>query len=107
MTKEEAAKWAELYKAYADGKKIQYKSGHSEWEDLYGPAFDQRIEQYRVRPEVKKSVGYRVYLWEYPGGVYPYLFHEGTNYETGFEQDCKFKGWIHTEWQYAEFEENT
>ena len=106
MTKEEAAKWAELYKAYADGKVIQYRDSADAWSIITNPSFESVVDRYRVKPEMKKSAGYRVYLWEHSSGVITAcLFHEGNNYETELAKNCKFKGWVHTSYQYAEFEE--
>jgi hypothetical protein len=55
MTREEAAKWAELYQAYADGNVIQcLMLASNKWEDLPNPLFDGSVDDYRIKPEPKK-----------------------------------------------------
>lgn len=53
MTREEAAKWAELYQAYADGKVIQRDIGGT-WHDVPDPIFIHPYDLYRIKPEQKK-----------------------------------------------------
>ena len=104
MTKEEAAKWAELYKAYSEGEEIQSRSG-DEWVSLEDPFFNCPVSQYRVKPEVKKSVGYKRYLCMYEDKVYVHIFvqHEDSDATTYSAHFIKF---IDAEWQYAEFTED-
>lgn len=54
MTREEAAKWAELYQAYADGKTIQYLCNRGIWVDGKTLSFTESEEKYRIKPEMKK-----------------------------------------------------
>ena len=57
MTREEARKAAEVMKAYADGKKIEYKSNaimNDKWfgyDDDSLPKFNWRENDYRIKPE--------------------------------------------------------
>ena len=55
MTREEARKAAEVMKAYADGKQIEFKvRGADEWRpvnELDTPLFDWNSTEYRIKPE--------------------------------------------------------
>jgi len=54
MDRKEAAQWAEIYQAYADGKKIQGVNLNGEWADLSEPLyFSAPLAKYRIKPEPK------------------------------------------------------
>ena len=106
MTKEEAGKWAELYKACAEGKTIQQVHGDT-WLSINSPEFNLSIGQYRVKPVPKKSIGYRVYLinvfrdMQVCAGV----AWEHQDYSEDIERSPGFIKWLDDNWVYAEYEE--
>lgn len=68
MTREEAAKWAELYQAYADGKVIQFYDGGTAWvecDKLRSAAYPPYL--YRIKPEPKKAEFWLNVYGEYLG----------------------------------------
>ena len=52
-------KYAELRKAYTEGKIIEYRYGISEWKKLSNPSWNSKIESYRIKPDVTYY-----YQWE-------------------------------------------
>ena len=54
MTPQRAAELLPVFKAYAEGKKIQCLCSNSEWDDLDDPRFSEDPSiKYRVKPEPK------------------------------------------------------
>lgn len=53
-----------VMQAAEDGKQIQARSVHYDtiWVDVEDPPWDWTYTEYRVKPETKKSVGYRQYF---------------------------------------------
>ena len=106
MTKEEAAKWAEIYKAYAEGEEIQSRSGDG-WVSIEDPFFNCPVSFYRVKPEVKKSVGYKRYLCRYGDKVYVHTFVQREDEDVDVSvYGANFIKFIDAEWQYEEFTED-
>lgn len=53
MTPEQAKELLPIIKAFAYGKTIQYRRhAGSEWADMDAPAFNQKPENYRIKPEI-------------------------------------------------------
>lgn len=54
-------KWADVIKAWADGKPIQYKTGKNDWEDYEPdykhrmPRFDLSFIEWRIKPDKKSK----------------------------------------------------
>lgn len=107
MTKEEASKWADLYKAYADGKTIQFNDEYSGWVDRLVAYFDSSVEDYRVKTEMKKSAGYREFFCKIGNDIYLSVAWEGHDSPSDIEGKGFFLRWIHPTWQYAEYEDET
>lgn len=99
-------KHAEVIKAWADGAEIQYRSPESmsiSWNDTKDPAWNVEFE-YRVKPQPKKCVPYKRYLYHSLGGeTHVGLVYKdrGWNPEPG---NSGFIDWIDTEWQEHEYE---
>lgn len=104
MNREEAAHFAKVLQAYAEGKTIQIYVG--EWRDLLVSDFSCSPKSYRIKLEPKRTAGYRSYyysfgkdifmtqVWDYPGEYSPSQAQERDN----------FIKWKHTEWQYDDVE---
>lgn len=67
MTREEAAKWAELMSGYANGGMIQRNIGGT-WHDVPDTIFHHSCDEYRIKPEPKK-VEFWVNVYAYSNGV--------------------------------------
>jgi hypothetical protein len=99
---------AAVMQAYANGEEVQYQYPYSrEWITFYGEYFNFAEFDYRIKPVVKKSVGYRKYLCVQPNeeGVhkdYVSTYREDNVYlsEKHIENIKGFIRWIDTEWQY-------
>ena len=101
MNREEASHFAKVLQAYTEGKTIQlYVDG--KWEDILVSDFNCSPESYRIKPEPKRTVGYRQYYWYDRDKIVVSLVWENL-YE---EETCcvehrkEFIKWKHTEWQY-------
>lgn len=51
MTRDEARKAAEVMRAYADGKEIEFLNLGKEWITTLNPMFDWELFDYRIKPE--------------------------------------------------------
>ena len=71
MTREEAAKWAELYQAYADGKVIQVRIHDGSWREWRSYNFDLPVTDYRIKPEPKKAEFWVNVYGEHFGATHP------------------------------------
>lgn len=57
MTPEEALKNAEIMKAWAEGKQLQYRSGtEGVWFTINEPSFDFTVYEYRIKPKEKVQI---------------------------------------------------
>lgn len=99
MTERKPHKWAEVIKAWADGKPIQFKIGENDWEDyhpdqlrksnasaLFHPFDVPRFDQFewRIKPEniVREGeVSLNPYLSKWPGN--------NNNIRLEFDPDTK------------------
>jgi hypothetical protein len=88
--------------AWAEGKDVQYKIVN-DWDDVGNDIeFFQDVGiMFRIKPEKKRSHGYRLYLDE-DGDVC--VISESTCPQAA-EKYSFFKEWIDKEWQYYEYEE--
>ena len=108
MNRKEAGELAKVMQAYAEGKDVQYQDYNGEWWTVDGgPTLNDRFI-WRVKPEPKKTVGYRVYyvLNEHLG-IYTMFAWEDSDSERldVIENNPHFLKWKHTEWQYDIVEE--
>jgi hypothetical protein len=115
MTKHKNYEWIV---AWAGGKEVQYKNStlsgaYYDWKPVVEPRlFDYPELVFRIKPEKKRTVGYRRYLWKdghfttYRVGL---VENQGCFAEQGnitrLEQDKNFVSWLDSEWQHYEFEE--
>ena len=106
MNREQAGELAKVMQAYAEGKDVQYREFGS-WCRVEHPSFDPFL-QWRVKPEPKKTVGYRVYyMFNDHLGIYTMFAWEDSDSERldVIENNPHFLKWKHTEWQYDILEE--
>lgn len=102
-------KWADVIKAWADGKPIQWRaallpSDDDRWGDVTSstklPDFSAKHCEWRIKPE---TVKYRRYLARVPACVVVAIVHQpytnGTAEKSWGEQ---FIRWIDDEWQEEE-----
>ena len=96
-------KWADVIKAWADGKEIQYRYLHfpDEWMTANMPNFHMDNIQWRIKPE---TVKYRRYLWNQGkyvavGALNDNILSTTPHY---IERDNNFIRWIDDEWQEEE-----
>jgi len=86
--------------------RCEYLLGDGYWEKAYGDHvyFD---TTYRIKPVVKKSMGYRRFLWLCVGSpCVSIVLDAGTGAEAAnVEKRGAFIKWIDTEWQYETYEE--
>ena len=106
-------KHAELIKAWADGVEIEYwNETTAKWENVIGTPTWNTKNNYRIKKNIVKTVGYRRYLMEEDGKCYVYSVHEDklspqweAQAKTGFcDSPWKFIKWLDTEFQYEEVE---
>lgn len=95
-------KWAEVIKAWADGKEVQYAYivAQSEWITAIQPNFHSETIVWRIKP---KTVKYRRYITNGINGPVVMVVH--SPYEEGKAESvwCKtFIRWIDAEWQEEE-----
>lgn len=103
----------EFIVAFAEGKEVEYKlkgldGAWDVWEKVCDISFlsDGGCYQYRLKPEKKKTVGYRRYVYKTEDECYVSTLDEVGFYtveET--ESGAAFVKWIDLDWQYEEFEE--
>ena len=99
-----------IVRAWLDGKQIQVRDEPSElWRDYpetdsgVVPAFPPHRE-FRIKPEPKKTVGYKRYIYHKICGTFGIaISQEKDIYRPDALED--FVKWIDTEWQYEEFYE--
>ncbi len=95
---------AAVMQAYANGEEVQYQSRigrDAHWFMFGGNYFNFAQFDYRIKPAVKKSVGYRRYLRVFDNAEYVYIYHEGNPLTFAAIEDITgFIRWIDTEWQY-------
>lgn len=98
-------KWADVIKAWADGKPIQWKSRYTEiWESFddkvqkVTPPFGASDIEWRIKPE---TVKYRRYLWQTSTGPRVGICMDATAV-AALSAACAFIRWIDTEWQEEE-----
>jgi hypothetical protein len=93
---------AAVMQAYANGEDVQYQYPYSrEWIMFYGEYFNFAEFDYRIKPVIKKSVGYRRYLRVFDNKEYVYIFHENSSIsDAHLETTPDFIRWVDTEWQY-------
>ena len=112
MDMHNAARYLPLVKALSEGKTIERDIGGT-WVATSGVLnFTNPPERYRVKPDIKKSVGYRRYLYRsvYESGETAKA-RAGVIWETAIYSQAAMNGfglfikWIDTEWQYEEYEE--
>lgn len=92
-----------VMQAYANGEDVQYQYPYSrEWITFYGEYFNFAEFDYRIKPVIKKSVGYRRYLRSASARTeYVYVHHENSSISAAHvETITDFIRWIDTEWQY-------
>ena len=100
-------KHAALIKAWADGAIIQFKGIYGVWADTDGNRPTWTADEYRIKPALVKSVGYRRYLWASPENRF---FMDAVHEDTVVITPCwasrrpHFVRWIDTEWQYETVE---
>ena len=91
-----------VMQAAEDGKQIQARSVRYDtiWVDVEDPPWDWTRTEYRVKPETKKSVGYKRHLCKnISGDVHVRTTVEGCPCVSG----CHVIKWIGNEWQYEEY----
>ena len=95
MNREEAGYLAKVIQAYAEGKTVQLYTG-GKWEDILGPDFSLFPKLYRIKPEPKRTVGYRGYYCRDPlGNIYKsYTWENLPN--INIEHSENFIKWKHT-----------
>ena len=107
----EKHRYYEFIKAYIEGKEVEYRNTACDFEESkWKPVpnlivFECIPVTFRLKPQKKKSFGYRRYLHKQGGGVLVSTIWEvfANVRET---QDTKdFIRWIDNEWQYEEYEE--
>jgi hypothetical protein len=117
MDKNNAHLFLPLVKALAEGKMIQWESYRGQWTDMpIQVNFIGDPSVYRIKPEPKRSLGYRRYLhmsylgaagvalvWELPGQA----DNEVKDIQCRVTGAYHFIKWIDTEWQYAEYEDTS
>lgn len=96
-------KWADVIKAWADGKPIERRFMSDKWREIVGhgtPPFDDTRNEWRIKPE---TVKYRRYI--YRGITGPVVMVVHSPYEEGKVESVwrsAFIRWIDTEWQEEE-----
>lgn len=106
--------------AFAEGKEVQYyidiyddrMTGKPDWHTVDAlPVFELESVKFRIKPEVKKTVGYRRYVYKNPynGMHHVHITHE-CYVGSGCSSDPEFLDsmdvrWIDTEWQYETVED--
>lgn len=101
-------KHAEVIKAWADGKEVEFRHAHchSTWLPVghLGTFFDDSFE-YRIKPEPVKTVGYRRYIYKYYyKDGYIVMLATTMKLPIEYEKQEGFIKWIDTEWQFHEVE---
>ena len=93
-------KWADVIKAWADGKEVQcaHRRAPEEWISAHLPNFYSEHFIWRIKPE---TVKYRRYLWEDAGGIRVYTAH-GESQVFDFPYRPGFIRWIDHDWQEVE-----
>ncbi len=107
-TKTRLLREAAVMQAYANGEDVEFRDPLGrQWFTFGSDYFNFAEFDYRIKPVIKKSVGYRRYLCEQPNedGVYKdYVstYREDNAYlsEKHIENIKGFIRWIDTEWQY-------
>ncbi len=101
-TKTRLLREAAVMQAYANGEDVEFRdlrSGH--WLTFGSDYFNFAEFDYRIKPVVKKSVGYRRYLRVFDNKEYIYFHHENSSISDAHLETIKgFIRWIDTEWQY-------
>lgn len=95
--------------AFAEGKAVQYRLpqwSKGDWgtiPPLGVYMFDDSRYQFRIKPEERKTIGYRQYYVEQGGSVFLCILFEQAEWATpdDIEENTEhFIAWKHTEWQY-------
>ena len=103
----------EFIVAFAEGKEVEYKSKGLDgvwdvWEKVnnIGLFSDTTSYEFRLKPEKKKTVGYRRYVYKSTLGVYTAILDEdGVITPSDVDRrDGVFVKWIDFDWQYEEIE---
>lgn len=113
----EKHKHYEFIKAFIDGEEVEWRgttldSAWDKWQAVGSVAmFAWPNTEFRLKPQKKKSVGYRRYLAHPQMGFEQAVVHtiwEGSNAALRLEEGISpptLLRWIDTEWQYEEYEE--
>ena len=104
----------EFIVAFAEGKEVEYKSKGLDgawdvWERVnnIGLFSDITSYEFRLKPEKKKTIGYRRYVWnsDTMGKMVDCCWEEaGQSVNCVSAMSCFIK-WIDLDWQYEEIEE--
>jgi len=99
-------KWADVIKAWADGKSIQVRIVGGEWlnyfrQGIMSPAFNNPATEWRVKPN---TIRYRCYVAvEETDLFYVDTYNQSLECDIKvFEKSDNFVRWIDTEWQEVE-----
>lgn len=100
MNREQAKELAKVMQAYANGKSVQ-SLRVSGWDDVLHPTFDPFFA-WRVKPELKRTVGYRTYYFQGSEEIMLTQVWVGVppSEILRIENSESFIKWKHTEWQY-------
>ena len=91
-------KWADVIKAWADGKPIERRFMSDKWSEIIGPGtppFNDDRNEWRIKPE---TVKYRRYLWQTSTGLRVGICMDATTV-AALSATSSFIRWIDTEWQ--------
>jgi hypothetical protein len=101
-TKARLLQEAAVMQAYANGEDVEFRDPLGrQWFTFGSDYFNFAEFDYRIKPVVKKSVGYRKYLRALDANEYVYLYHEGNPLSiAAIERIDGFIRWIDTDWQY-------
>lgn len=104
--------------AFAEGKEVQYyidiyddrMTGKPDWHTVNAlPIFELESVKFRIKPEVKKTVGYRQFYEYGVDGVTIHLHTlqaDSVISPAAVESLPRLIGWKHKEWQYDDVEAN-
>lgn len=100
----------EFIVAFAEGKEVEFKvkgldGAWDKWEKVstIGTFSTPDYCEFRIKPEKKRTVGYRRFIWKAHDG--DYFVDAAINCFKDVENEDDFIKWIDTELQYEEVEE--
>lgn len=97
--------------AFAEGKAVEYKGfgldfAYDHWQEVTSLDVFNQHAMFRLKPEQRKTIGYRRYMYKNPynGKHYVHMTHE-SYVGSGGSSDPEFLNsmdveWIDIEWQY-------